>query len=38
MSLLARILTFPMITIACINGHAIGLGTMLTIAHDYRFM
>lgn len=36
--LLARILTFPLPTVAAINGHAFGAGAMLAIAHDYRIM
>ncbi|PBC35370.1 enoyl-CoA hydratase [Rhodococcus sp. ACS1] len=36
--LFSRILTFPMPTIAAINGHAFGAGAMLAIAHDYRVM
>jgi enoyl-CoA hydratase/carnithine racemase len=33
-----RVLTFPMITVAAINGHAFAAGGMLTLAHDYRVM
>jgi enoyl-CoA hydratase/carnithine racemase len=33
-----RILTFPLPTVAAINGHAFGAGSMLAIAHDYRVM
>ncbi|PQP23433.1 enoyl-CoA hydratase/isomerase family protein [Rhodococcus opacus] len=36
--LFSRILTFPMPTIAAINGHAFGAGAMLAVAHDYRVM
>ena len=36
--LLARILTFPMTTVAAINGHAFGAGAMFGLAHDYRVM
>ena len=36
--LFARILTFPMPTVAAVNGHAFGAGAMLAIAHDYRLM
>lgn len=36
--LLARILTFPMITVAALNGHAFGGGALLALAHDYRVM
>lgn len=36
--LLNRVLTFPLPTVAAINGHAFGAGSMLAIAHDYRVM
>jgi len=36
--LLARVLTFPLPTVAAVNGHAYGAGAMLGIAHDYRIM
>ena len=36
--LFARILTFPLPTLAAVNGHAFGAGAMLAIAHDYRIM
>lgn len=36
--LLTRILTFPLPTVAAVNGHAFGAGAMLAIAHDYRVM
>lgn len=37
-NLFARVLTFPMPTVAAVNGHAFGAGAMLAIAHDYRVM
>ncbi|MFC7673818.1 enoyl-CoA hydratase-related protein [Mycolicibacterium sp. GCM10028919] len=37
-ALFSRILTFPLPTVAAINGHAFGAGSMLAVAHDYRFM
>ena len=37
-ALLARLLTFPLPTVAAVNGHAFGAGAMLAIAHDYRVM
>lgn len=38
LALMARILTFPTITVAAINGHAFGAGAQLSLAHDYRMM
>jgi Delta3-Delta2-enoyl-CoA isomerase len=38
MKLMARIITFPIPTIAAINGHAFGAGFMLALCHDLRFM
>lgn len=36
--LFARILTFPMITIAAITGHAFAGGAIMACAFDYRYM
>lgn len=36
--LLARVLTFPMPTIALLNGHAFAGGLILAMHHDYRVM
>lgn len=36
--LLARVLSLPFTTVAAINGHVVGAGVMLSLAHDYRFM
>jgi Delta3-Delta2-enoyl-CoA isomerase len=36
--LLARMLTFPVITVAAVNGHAFAAGAMLMLAHDFRLM
>lgn len=36
--LLARIMTFPVPTVACINGHAFAGGLLLALACDYRVM
>jgi enoyl-CoA hydratase/carnithine racemase len=36
--LMKRILTFPMITIAAITGHAFAGGAFLSFAHDFRLM
>lgn len=33
---LARILTFPIPTVAAMNGHAFGIGALLALAHDQR--
>ncbi|GBB88577.1 hypothetical protein RclHR1_15100004 [Rhizophagus clarus] len=38
LKLLIRILTFPIPTVAAINGHAFAGGFMLALAHDYRVM
>lgn len=36
--LIARLLTFPMPTVCCMNGNAFSLGCMLALAHDVRIM
>lgn len=36
--LLARVLTFPLITVAAVNGHAFAAGAMLLVTHDFRVM
>jgi enoyl-CoA hydratase/carnithine racemase len=36
--LLVRMLTFPLITVAALNGHAFAAGGMLALAHDFRVM
>ncbi len=38
MKLMSRIITFPMPTIAAINGHAFGAGFMSALCHDVRIM
>ncbi|MCM6777765.1 enoyl-CoA hydratase-related protein [Nocardia sp. CDC159] len=37
-SLYTRLLTFPMATVAAVNGHAFGAGAMLATSHDFRVM
>lgn len=37
-ALFARVLTLPVPTIAAVNGHAFGAGSMFAIAHDWRVM
>jgi Delta3-Delta2-enoyl-CoA isomerase len=36
--LLGRVLSFPAITVAAVNGHAFGGGALLAIAHDFAVM
>ena len=38
LAIMSRILTFPAITIAAMNGHAFGAGAQIALAHDYRIM
>jgi enoyl-CoA hydratase/carnithine racemase len=38
MGLLTRLLTFPVPTVAALNGHAFGIGALLALAHDRRVM
>ncbi len=37
-ALFSQVLTLPVPTVAAINGHAFGGGSMLAIAHDFRVM
>ena len=37
-SMFTRLLTFPLPTVAAINGHAFGAGAMLATSHDFRVM
>jgi enoyl-CoA hydratase/carnithine racemase len=36
--LLGRVLSFPVITVAAVNGHAFGAGALLSAAHDFAVM
>ena len=36
--LLGRVLSFPAVTVAAVNGHAFGGGALLTAAHDFAVM
>ena len=38
MTLMARLITFPVPTICAINGHGFGAGFMLALCHDVRLM
>ncbi len=38
LGVLGRLLTFPVPTVAALNGHAFGIGAMLALAHDRRVM
>ncbi len=38
MRMLGRVLTFPVPTVAAMNGHAFAAGGMLALAHDFRVM
>jgi Delta3-Delta2-enoyl-CoA isomerase len=38
MALMGRIITFPVPTVAAINGHAFGAGFMTALCHDVRIM
>ncbi len=38
MQLMSRLITFPIPSVAAINGHAFGAGFMCALCHDVRFM
>lgn len=38
LALIGRVLVFPAISVAAINGHAFGAGAQLAVAHDLRVM
>ena len=38
MALMSRLITFPLPTLAAVNGHAFGAGFISALCHDVRFM
>lgn len=38
MQMIGRLLQFPLPVVAAVNGHAFGLGAMITLASDYKVM
>jgi enoyl-CoA hydratase/carnithine racemase len=38
LALMSRMLIFPTVTVAAINGHAFGAGAQISLTHDYRVM
>ena len=38
LDIMGRVLTFPAMTVAAMNGHAFGAGAQVALAHDYRMM
>ncbi len=38
LAIMGRILIFPCITAAAVNGHAFGAGAQIVLCHDYRIM
>lgn len=38
MAVMARVLVFPAMTVAAMNGHAFGAGAQIALGHDYRVM
>lgn len=38
MRMVGRLLTWPLPVVAAVNGHAFGLGAMITLASDYKVM
>ena len=38
LAIMGRVLTFPALTVAAMNGHAFGAGAQIALAHDYRVM
>jgi enoyl-CoA hydratase/carnithine racemase len=38
LALMERVLVFPTITVAALNGHAFGAGAQLSLGHDFRVM
>ncbi len=38
LGLMKRLLTFPMVTVSAMNGHAFGAGAQVALAHDFRLI
>ncbi len=38
LAVIGRVLVFPAISVAALNGHAFGAGALLALAHDFRVM
>lgn len=38
LAIMERVLVFPAITVAAMNGHAFGAGAQIALVHDYRIM
>lgn len=38
MEMIARLMQYPLPVVAAVNGHAFGLGAMITLASDYKVM
>jgi len=38
LAVMARVVAFPTVTVAAINGHAFGAGAQIALGHDFRLM